>query len=80
MDEAKRKQRQNFVFSATLTLIHELPHHMKIKNSKKIKDMTAEQKLKKIVDLLGISDPKVVDITKGIGRLLFIQLINNKCN
>ena len=28
-DEEKKKKRQTFVFSATLTLIHELPKHMR---------------------------------------------------
>ncbi|KAJ8932925.1 hypothetical protein NQ314_014342 [Rhamnusium bicolor] len=67
----KKKLRQNFVFSATLTLVHELPSHLKtinkIKKSKKIHDMTPTQKLQKIVDILGITDPKVVDITHGTG-------------
>ncbi|XP_018568314.1 ATP-dependent RNA helicase ddx24 [Anoplophora glabripennis] len=70
-DEIKKKQRQNFVFSATLTLVHELPRHLKNKSkltkSKKIHDMTPEQKLKKIVEMLGITEPKVVDITQGTG-------------
>lgn len=70
-DEMKKKQRQNFVFSATLTLVHELPRHLKTKSkltkSKRIHDMTPEQKLKKIVEMLGITEPKVVDITQGTG-------------
>ncbi|KAJ8925473.1 hypothetical protein NQ315_009307 [Exocentrus adspersus] len=69
LDESRRKRRQNFVFSATLTLVHELPRHLKTKvklaKSKKIHDMTPEQKLKKIIDVLGITEPKVVDITQG---------------
>ncbi|XP_022921246.2 ATP-dependent RNA helicase DDX24 [Onthophagus taurus] len=71
MDEMKRKARQNFVFSATLTLIHELPKHLlvkrKVRGKKNISDMTPDQKLQSIVDILGISNPKVVDITKGKG-------------
>lgn len=30
-DENKKALRQNFVFSATLTLVHELPFHLKAK-------------------------------------------------
>lgn len=70
LDEEKKKKRQNFVFSATLTLVHDLPKHLAIKGkvkSKKINDMTPEQKLLKIVNSLGIDDPKIVDITKGSG-------------
>lgn len=68
VDETKYKERQNFVFSATLTLTHALPKHLsrtkKLMNSKKIKELTPEQKLKKIIDTLGITNPKVVDITQ----------------
>jgi ATP-dependent RNA helicase DDX24/MAK5 len=42
-DEEKKNGRQTFVFSATLTLIHELPKHMRDK--KKSKNMTTEEKL-----------------------------------
>ncbi|CAH1980856.1 unnamed protein product [Acanthoscelides obtectus] len=66
-DDAAKKRRQNFVFSATLTLVHELPAHLKYKKSKKIQEMTAPQKLKKIVDILGVTSPKVVDISEGKG-------------
>ncbi|XP_044745525.1 ATP-dependent RNA helicase DDX24 [Coccinella septempunctata] len=68
-NEEAKKQRQNFVFSATLTLTHELPRHIvkKMKQFRKNVEMTPEKKLKKIIDSLGIHDPKIVDITKGIG-------------
>lgn len=73
VDTEKCKKRQNFVFSATLTLIHDLPKHLvrkrKMLNSKRITDMNPAQKLQKIIAVLGITDPKVVDITsdsKGI--------------
>ncbi|CAH1163482.1 unnamed protein product [Phaedon cochleariae] len=71
MEDSKRKERQYFVFSATLTLVHELPNYLKnkrkIKRSKNIEEMDASQKLQKIVDMLGISNPKVVDVTEGKG-------------
>nr|CAI5824205.1 unnamed protein product [Callosobruchus analis] len=67
IDSTTKKQRQNFVFSATLTLVHELPAHLKFKKSKNIKELTAPQKLKKIVDSLGVTTPKVVDISEGKG-------------
>lgn len=71
-DEDKRKSRQNFVFSATLTLVHELPKYLKSKkkifNSKRIAELTPSQKLQKIIETLGISTPKIVDITKGTGK------------
>ncbi|XP_017778177.1 PREDICTED: ATP-dependent RNA helicase DDX24 [Nicrophorus vespilloides] len=69
-DGSNKQTRQNFVFSATLTLIHELPSHIKKKNkwsAKKTVEMTPAQKLKKVVDQLGITNPKIVDITKGTG-------------
>ncbi|CAG5057556.1 unnamed protein product [Parnassius apollo] len=70
-DEAQRSTRQNFVFSATLTLVHDLPAHMKGKKvtkrgkilNTKIEKMTPQQKIKRLVTMLGMTDPKVVDIT-----------------
>lgn len=73
MDESKKKLRQNFVFSATLTLVHELPKYLKnkqkLKRSKNIDQLTSSEKLEKIVQLLGITNPKIVDITDGKGLL-----------
>ena len=46
-NEEKRKLRQTFVFSATMTLIHELPKHLKHK--KKTKNLTAEEKLEHVM-------------------------------
>lgn len=66
VDEEKRKKRQNFVFSATLTLGHDLPIHTKKKlkrNASKVK--TGEQKLKEMRDLLGMTNPKLVDASGG---------------
>ncbi|GBP67429.1 ATP-dependent RNA helicase DDX24 [Eumeta japonica] len=70
-DETRKSSRQNFVFSATLTLVHDLPTHLKVKKvtkrgkilNKKIEKMTPQQKIKKLVDMIGMTDPKVVDIT-----------------
>lgn len=65
-DEAKKVQRQNFVFSATLTLIHELPQYLRLKNmnrKRKLQSQTAEQKLQTVIEYFGISQPKIIDIT-----------------
>lgn len=65
-DPVKKAQRQNFVFSATLTLVHELPQYLKIKNvnrKRKMQSETAEQKLQTLIEYFGISQPKIVDIT-----------------
>ncbi|KAJ8947885.1 hypothetical protein NQ318_010031 [Aromia moschata] len=69
LDKTKKVRRQNFVFSATLTLVHELPQYLKskIKKRKKVDAMTPVNKLRKIVELLGITDPKIVDISQGAG-------------
>lgn len=68
LNASKCKERQNFVFSATLMLTHGLPKHLarkkRLLHSKKITEMTPEQKLQKIIETLGITDPKVVDITQ----------------
>lgn len=56
------------MFSATLMLTHGLPKHLarkkRLLNSKRIEEMTSEQKLQKIIETLGITHPKVVDITQ----------------
>lgn len=65
-DEAKKQQRQNFVFSATLTLIHELPQYLRLKNmnrKRKLQSETTEQKLQTVIEYFGISQPKIIDIT-----------------
>ncbi|CAG9762185.1 unnamed protein product [Ceutorhynchus assimilis] len=70
MDEEIRNKRQNFVFSATLTLIHDIPKHLLTKNKikgRKVNDMSPEQKLQKIVATLGVTNPKIVDLSQGTG-------------
>lgn len=65
-DEARKEQRQNFVFSATLTLIHELPQYLRLQNmnrKRKLQSQTAEQKLQTVIEYFGISQPKIIDIT-----------------
>lgn len=65
-DEERKVQRQNFVFSATLTLIHELPQYLRLKNmnrKRKLQSQTAEQKLQTVIEYFGISQPKIIDIT-----------------
>ncbi|KAF7279661.1 hypothetical protein GWI33_006826 [Rhynchophorus ferrugineus] len=68
--EKSKRNRQNFIFSATLTLVHDIPKHLinkrKIKG-KKISDMTPEQKLQKIIDSIGVTNPKIVDLSQGTG-------------
>lgn len=65
-DPVKRVQRQNFIFSATLTLMHELPQYLKLKNGhrkRKLEPQTSEQKIQTLIEYFGISQPKIVDIT-----------------
>ncbi|CAH0717637.1 unnamed protein product, partial [Brenthis ino] len=70
-EETHKNARQNFVFSATLTMVHDLPGHMKGKKvtkrgkiiNRKIEKMTAQQKIKRLINMIGMTDPKVVDIT-----------------
>nr|CAD7438202.1 unnamed protein product [Timema bartmani] len=69
INTGKRNLRQNFVFSATLTLVHEPPRHIKKKKKggKKPTRVTPGQKLQNIISMLGITNPKVVDVTKKTG-------------
>ncbi|XP_028172581.1 ATP-dependent RNA helicase DDX24 [Ostrinia furnacalis] len=70
-DEERSRTRQNFVFSATLTMVHDLPAHMRGKKvtkrgkiiNRKVEKMTPQQKIKRLVAKIGMTDPKVVDIT-----------------
>lgn len=70
-DDFQRSSRQNFVFSATLTMVHDLPSHMKGKKvtkrgkilHRKIEKMTPQQKVNKLVQMIGMTELKVVDIT-----------------
>ncbi|XP_047539998.1 ATP-dependent RNA helicase DDX24 [Vanessa atalanta] len=74
-DEAHKNARQNFVFSATLTLVHDLPAHMRGKKvtkrgkilNRKVEKMTPQQKIKRLINMIGMTDPKVVDITTQLG-------------
>ncbi|EFA07346.2 ATP-dependent RNA helicase DDX24 [Tribolium castaneum] len=63
LDKTRAKQRQNFVFSATLTLVHDLPKYRF--NKSKVSKMTPQQKLSRIMTDLGIKNPKIVDISQG---------------
>ena len=70
--EDHREKRQNFVFSATLTLTHEPPRYVMKKKSKKkgmqpTVRLTPAQKLASIMKTVGLTDPKVVDITEASG-------------
>lgn len=67
-DEDRKKLRQNFVFSATLTLVHDLPEHMQKRNlgkRQKFTKQTVDQKIESLIEELGISQPKIVDITSS---------------
>ncbi|KAJ2941225.1 hypothetical protein O0L34_g3420 [Tuta absoluta] len=71
-DPERAAARQNFVFSATLTMVHDLPSHMLGKKvtkrgkiiNRKVEKMTAKQKINKLVKKIGMTEPKVVDITE----------------
>ena len=60
------EKRQNFVFSATLTMIHELPQYLK-KNKKKKPAMSKENRLNEFISMFGMKNPKVFDITSKSG-------------
>lgn len=84
-NENNVKKRQNFVFSATLTLTHEPPRYVMKKKSKRkaIQEsarLTPAQKLASIMNTVGLTDPKVVDITEasGLWFLLYSLLTTEK--
>ncbi|XP_055624012.1 ATP-dependent RNA helicase DDX24 [Toxorhynchites rutilus septentrionalis] len=65
------KLRRNYIFSATLTLDHDLPEHLVAKSKKnknlKIVKPTTGQRLNNLIETIGMTDPKVVDITQQHG-------------
>ncbi|CAL7938624.1 unnamed protein product [Xylocopa violacea] len=71
MNKKMLEERQMFVFSATLTMVHDIPEYLQKKKKKhvksKIKRLTPDQKLQKIMELVGIKNPKIIDVTKKSG-------------
>ena len=60
--ETKNANRQTFIMSATLSLVHKKPAHVKKKQ------MTPEQKLAELIEGVGVKQRrKVVDITRKVG-------------
>lgn len=61
--------RQTFVFSATLTMLHDLPNHVAKKKKKFVRptEMTREQRIDTFVMIFGMKNPKVFDITDNSG-------------
>ncbi|KOX77239.1 ATP-dependent RNA helicase DDX24 [Melipona quadrifasciata] len=70
-NERKLRERQTFVFSATLTMVHDIPEYLEKKKRKhsksRIQKLTPDQKLQKIMELVGIKNPKIIDVTKKSG-------------
>lgn len=61
------EKRQTFVFSATLTMIHELPEYLRKKKKKKSPSMSKDNRLNEFVSMFGMKNPKVFDITSQSG-------------
>lgn len=60
----QNNKRQNFVFSATLTMVHKAPYRVNIKKKKLIKkNLSPEDKLKSLIQLIGMKNPHVVNLT-----------------
>ena len=57
---ANHGQRQTFIMSATLSLVHKKPSHVKKK-----RQMTSKQKLGELMQMVGVKDRrKIVDLTR----------------
>lgn len=65
------EKRQTFVFSATLTMVHDLPDYLERKKKRHIRSrickLTSAQKVQKIIHFFKIKNPKIVDLTKETG-------------
>ncbi|XP_050067722.1 ATP-dependent RNA helicase ddx24 [Anopheles maculipalpis] len=68
-NEDAKKMRRNYIFSATLTMDHELPEHLKknVKKSKKVLKLTPGQRMDNLIEIIGMTNPKVVDLTQDHG-------------
>lgn len=67
-DDSRSRWRQNFVFSATLTLDHELPDRLNSKLSVKKKKKKQAMKLDSLLKLVGVRPKaKIVDLTSADG-------------
>lgn len=65
-EDAPKSRRQNFIFSATLTMVHDVPSRMKNKHKKR--KLSEKDKLEELMRTVGISSkPKVVDLTRKLG-------------
>ena len=65
-------------------MVHDLPDYLDRKKKRyvrsKICKLTSDQKLQKIIQLLKIKNPKVVDLTKESGiHLNYLSLIEILC-
>ncbi|XP_063408352.1 ATP-dependent RNA helicase DDX24-like [Mytilus trossulus] len=66
-DEQKRKKRQNFVYSATLTMIHVGSYRP---TKKKRVKMTETDKLESLMERIGLRHkPKVIDLSRKTGTV-----------
>ncbi|VDI78144.1 ATP-dependent RNA helicase DDX24/MAK5 [Mytilus galloprovincialis] len=66
-DEQKRKKRQNFVYSATLTMIHVGSYRP---TKKKRVKMTETEKLESLMERIGLRHkPKVIDLSRKTGTV-----------
>ncbi|KAB7500268.1 ATP-dependent RNA helicase DDX24 [Armadillidium nasatum] len=62
----EQNKRQNFIFSATLTLNHDAPK--RLKQIKKVEKVSTEMKLENFIKLIGLrTKPKIIDITRKFG-------------
>ncbi|KAL7645944.1 UNVERIFIED_CONTAM: hypothetical protein RMT77_002841 [Armadillidium vulgare] len=62
----EQNKRQNFIFSATLTLSHDAPK--RLKQTKKVEKVSTEMKLENFIKLIGLrTKPKIIDITRKFG-------------
>uniref|UniRef100_A0A182PM11 ATP-dependent RNA helicase n=1 Tax=Anopheles epiroticus TaxID=199890 RepID=A0A182PM11_9DIPT len=68
-NEEAKKLRRNYIFSATLTMDHEMPGHLKKnpKKAKKVIKQTPGQRMASLIEVIGMTDPKVVDLTQDHG-------------
>uniref|UniRef100_T1JIN4 ATP-dependent RNA helicase n=1 Tax=Strigamia maritima TaxID=126957 RepID=T1JIN4_STRMM len=77
-DEEVAKRRQTFVFSATLTIVHDVPYRMKTKKKKRA--LTQTEKLSELMAAIGVKErAKVIDVTLKFGTTELLQEARINC-
>lgn len=70
INKDKDKTRHTYIFSATLTLIHDTPKRVSLKRSRKKFKLTQDKKIEDLIEIIGIREKhKIVDLSRKLGTV-----------